>query len=165
VNAVAIVLVEDCFWSLFDRGIAAERTPLLTGVFEGMGSGPAGIGDPIKEGLAVAAVRAAHESDHVEAPSLGDGIAMTPDIEDEQSAMDLAGGSAGKELIKFVWIELGGASEPGTNLDGKTGKVPWQTPSAIVSGFPSKRQNLKSKPRAARSNCEGHSFGHYGTLY
>jgi hypothetical protein len=35
VNAVAVFLVEDCFWSLFDRGIAAERTPLLTGVFEG----------------------------------------------------------------------------------------------------------------------------------
>ena len=49
---------------------------------------------------------------------------MTPDIEDEQSAMDLARGSAGKELIKFVGIELGGASEPWANLDGKTGKTP-----------------------------------------
>ena len=34
-NAVAIFLVENCFWSLFDRGIPAEWTPLLTGVFEG----------------------------------------------------------------------------------------------------------------------------------
>ena len=88
------------------------------------GSGPARVRNPIKERLAVAAVRAAHESDHVKAPALGDGIAVTPDIEDEQSAMDLAGGSAGKELIKFVGIELGGASEPWANLDGKTGKTP-----------------------------------------
>jgi hypothetical protein len=96
--------------------------------------GPAGVGDPIKEGLAVAAVGATHESDQIKSPALGDGIAVTPDVEDEQSAMNLAGGSAFKELMKFVGIEFGGAGEPLANFDGQTGKALDQRKDDLVRG-------------------------------
>jgi hypothetical protein len=85
--------------------------------------GPAGVGDPIEEGLAVAAIGAIHEGDEIKSPALGNGIAVTPDVENEEGAMNLAGGSAFKEQIKFVGIEFGGASEPLANLDGQAGKA------------------------------------------
>ena len=34
-NPTSTFLLQDCFWNLLDAGIAAEQTPLLTGIFEG----------------------------------------------------------------------------------------------------------------------------------
>jgi hypothetical protein len=34
-NPVTTFLLQDCFWNLLDQGIAAEHTPLFTGIFEG----------------------------------------------------------------------------------------------------------------------------------
>jgi len=35
VNPRATFLLQDCFWNFLDAGIAAEQTPLLTGLFQG----------------------------------------------------------------------------------------------------------------------------------